>query len=129
MSRHFSIGMLAKRVDCSVDSIRYYERKGLLPLAMRSPAGHRIYDESTVTQLRLIRRIRNLGFSLVETRSLVHAMGETACGEAALRIHAQLELVQKKMEELRKVETTLRSLEAACKVCGGCHCAMSKLSD
>ncbi|HEX8777614.1 MAG TPA: MerR family transcriptional regulator, partial [Rhodanobacter sp.] len=59
-----TIGAVAKRVGVAIDTIRYYEREGLLPEPLRRASGYRSYGDSTVMQLRFIRRAKDLGFTL-----------------------------------------------------------------
>jgi DNA-binding transcriptional MerR regulator len=65
------IGMVAQSTGLSVDTIRFYEKQSLIPLAQRTDAGYRVYDESTVDRLQLIGRAQSLGFSLREIRELL----------------------------------------------------------
>ena len=66
-----TIGAVAKRVGVAIDTIRYYEREGLLPEPERRASGYRSYDEGAVRQLRFIRRAKDLGFTLEEIRDLL----------------------------------------------------------
>jgi len=65
------IGQLAKTVNCHIETIRYYEKIGLLSPAERQPNGYRIYTQTHLSHLRLIRRARSLGFTQDEVRDLV----------------------------------------------------------
>jgi len=65
------IGRVAQSTGLSVDTIRFYEKQSLIPLAQRTDAGYRVYDESTVDRLQLIGRAQSLGFSLQEIRELL----------------------------------------------------------
>ncbi|MCT7094655.1 MerR family transcriptional regulator, partial [Salmonella enterica] len=66
-----TIGAVARRVGVAIDTIRYYEREGLLPEPLRRASGYRSYDEGAVRQLRFIRRAKDLGFTLEEIRDLL----------------------------------------------------------
>src|SRR3546814_18121464 len=66
-----TIGAVARRVGVAIDTIRYYEREGLLPEPQRRASGYRSYGEGAVTQLRFIRRAKDLGFTLEEIRELL----------------------------------------------------------
>lgn len=79
-----SIGNVAKRVGISVDTVRFYEKKGLLPLAPRRESGYRDYPEDTVRRLRFIRNAREIGFTLDEIQGLLSlgSDGDSACWEA-----------------------------------------------
>ena len=76
-----TIGAVAKRVGVAIDTIRYYEREGLLPEPVRRASGYRSYGEGTVAQLRFIRRAKDLGFTLEEIRELL-AYRPTRAGKA-----------------------------------------------
>ena len=67
----FGIGQLSKRTGCNIETVRYYEREGLLPKAPRAENGYRIYDEDQLKRLTFICRARNLGFTLQEVRGLL----------------------------------------------------------
>ena len=71
MSKPLTIGALARDSGVNLETIRFYERSGLLPEPRRSPSGYRHYQEMDVRRLRFIRRGRELGFSLEEIRSLL----------------------------------------------------------
>jgi MerR family mercuric resistance operon transcriptional regulator len=65
------IGELSRRTGCNIETIRYYERVGLLPRAVRSEARYRLYDGDDVRRMTFVRRARELGFSLDEVRALL----------------------------------------------------------
>jgi MerR family copper efflux transcriptional regulator len=65
-----TIGRIAQSAGVAIDTIRFYEREGLLPAPKRRPSGYREYDESAVSRLRFIRRAKDLGFTLEEIREL-----------------------------------------------------------
>ena len=125
MSELFTIGVLAGKANCSPDTIRYYERRHLLPLVTRSSSGRRLYSEAAVRQVTFIRRARELGFTLEETQALLN-LTETssACGQAAQLIRSHADMVREKIKALKKIEGQLRTLADNCEQCDGCHCAM-----
>ena len=67
----FTIGRLAKQADVGIDTIRFYERRGLLPPPSRTSSGYRLYGEDTITRLRFVRRAKALGFTLDEIENLL----------------------------------------------------------
>ena len=110
------IGALAKRVGFAVSAIRYYEEVELIPAALRRESGHRVYPESVVDVLILIRHCRDLGFSIEETRELV-ALSKNAgrdCVEARSIAQSHLAAVRVKMSELRRLERSLSRYVRAC---------------
>lgn len=73
----FQIGELARRTDLSIDAIRFYERRKLLPLAFRSPGRFRLYTTDDIARLQLVQRMQRLGFSL-EVKRLTAIRGDKA---------------------------------------------------
>ena len=76
MSKPLLIGQLAKLAGVKPDSVRFYERSGLLPAAKRTPAGYRIYDEPALKQLRFIKQAQALGFTLDEIKRILSLRGQ-----------------------------------------------------
>ena len=78
-----TIGTLSHRTGCNIETIRYYERVGLLPAPVRSPGGYRLYGSQHLKRLTFIRRARSLGFSIDEVRTLLKLADERKrpCGE------------------------------------------------
>lgn len=111
-----TIGVVAKRVGFAVSALRYYEEVGLIPPALRRESGHRVYPESVLGVLLLIRHCRDLGFSIDETRELValSTNGERDCVEARAIAQAQLTAVRAKMAELRRLDRSLSRYVRAC---------------
>ena len=111
-----TIGALAKRVGFAVSALRYYEEVGLIPPALRRESGHRVYPESVLDVLVLIRHCRDLGFSIDETRELVtlSTNGERDCVEARAIAQTHLTAVRTKMAELRRLDRSLSRYVRAC---------------
>ncbi len=109
------IGALAKSADVPVETIRYYEREGLLPKPERSRAGYRLYRAADVGRLRFIRRARDLGFSLEEVRQLLGLADRTApCDDVRTLACAHLSDVRARLADLRRMERTLAGLLKDC---------------
>src|SRR6185312_7994927 len=87
-----TIGAVAKRVGVAIDTIRYYEREGLLPEPERRASGYRSYREGTIAQLRFIRRAKDLGFTLEEIRELLALSADRQRGVKAVKRRAQQRL-------------------------------------
>jgi MerR family mercuric resistance operon transcriptional regulator len=119
-----SIGTLAKTTGCAADTIRYYERAGLLPRPPRTEGGHRQYAEADRQRLRVIRRSRQLGFSLEEIRNLLALADRRAIDCAAVRGVAALHLeeIGRRVRELQAWRRTLGRLITACEREGGPTC-------
>ncbi|SEJ48476.1 heavy metal-responsive transcriptional regulator [Frateuria terrea] len=111
-----TIGAVAKRAGVAIDTIRYYEREGLLPEPTRRPSGYRSYGEGTVAQLRFIRRAKNLGFTLEEIRELLALSADRQRGVKAVRQRAQRRLadIEARIAELERVRAGLAELVEAC---------------
>ncbi len=111
-----TIGALAQAAGVGVETIRFYERKGLLPEPPRTRAGYRQYPSDTVDRVRFIRRAQGLGFALREISELLDLRVDevAACGPVEAQAREKLEQVTGKMEELRRIETALQRLVEAC---------------
>jgi MerR family copper efflux transcriptional regulator len=116
----FQIGTLARRTGVSVDTIRYYERGGLLAPAPRKGAvhhrGYRLYGEEAVVRLRFIRRAKELGFTLEEIGELlaIQDASPEACGETSVRVRAKLADVDQRVADLRRMRRALAKWADAC---------------
>ena len=110
------IGELGNAVNCSVETIRYYEKVGLLPLPTRAANGYRIYNDEHLKFLRLIRRARSLGFSQEQVRELyaLATSQDSPCNEVWELTKKQLEFGKEKQKELRRVGRALKKLADAC---------------
>lgn len=110
------IGELAKRTDCLVQTIRFYESEGMLPVPMRTSGNFRLYDESHLRRLLFIRRCRAKDMTLAEIRQLLALRDhpEVDCGEVNALVDANIEQVRKKIEELRALERELTALRRTC---------------
>lgn len=107
---------LARRTGCNLETIRYYERIGMLPDPPRTAAGCRIYDDDHVSRLRFILRSRELGFSIEEIRGLLHLVdgGNQTCAEVKERTERHLIDVRSKIADLRRIERVLSATAAKC---------------
>jgi MerR family mercuric resistance operon transcriptional regulator len=108
------IGKLAAETGVHIETIRYYERAGLLPKPTRTAGGHRFYDRGHARRLSFIRRSRELGFSLDDVRALLKlADRKQACAAKELTLK-QLEDVRGKIASPRKLERALKAMTEAC---------------
>ncbi len=108
--------VIAERTGVHIETVRYYERIGLLPAPPRSEGGHRIYDEDLLRRLNFIRRCRELGFTLDEVRGLLLLVdgGDYTCGEVEVFTFAHLGKVRRKLADLKRMEKVLREMIARC---------------
>ena len=110
----YSIGQLAKRTGVGVDTVRYYERSGLLAPAGRLASGYRRYGDVELRRMRFIRRAKSLGFTLEEIAALL-ALSDGRDVRAVKRAaQSRLEDVERKLADLERVRAGLRTLIAAC---------------
>jgi Cd(II)/Pb(II)-responsive transcriptional regulator len=110
------IGELAQRSDCSVETVRFYEREGLLDAPGRAANGYRSYSDIHQVQLNFIRHCRSLGMGLPEVRSLrsLQSHPELACDEINQLIESQIERVRQQVKALLLLEQQLHSLRDTC---------------
>ncbi|HSG63677.1 MAG TPA: heavy metal-responsive transcriptional regulator [Gammaproteobacteria bacterium] len=110
------IGRLAALSGVSIDTVRYYEREGLLPKPARRASGYREYRASDVERLRFVRRAKDLGFSLSEIAELLSLTDDRQADMQGVKHKAEERLaqVQAKITELKRVERGLEQLIAAC---------------
>ena len=114
--QEFGIGRLSKHTGCNIETIRYYEKIGLLPTPPRTEGGHRLYAKDYARRLGFIRRSRELGFSLDEIRALLDLAdgGEYNCGEVKEITLHHLQSVKDKIRDLKKLERTLATISNEC---------------
>lgn len=107
----FQIGELAKRSQLTVDAIRFYERRKLLPTPIRSTGRFRLYTENDVDRLCFVRQMQTLGFSLAEITRLAQLRSDKdhACESVREFVKAKLGEVAVKIRELQQVQTELRT--------------------
>lgn len=112
----FSIGEISRLAGVNIETIRYYERIGVLPAPPRTASGRRIYGERERRVLTFIRRGRELGFSIPEIRALLAlgAPGDASCAQVREIASAHLVEVRAKIADLVKLETMLSAAVAQC---------------
>ncbi len=109
-----SIGQLAQRAEVAIDTVRYYERSGLLAPAARLPSGYRRYGAAELKRLRFIRRAKVLGFSLEDIRDLL-SLGERSDVASIRAVAARKQAeVDARIAELQRIRDGLGTLVAAC---------------
>ena len=100
----FTIGQLAKRANVNLETIRFYERRGLLPEPPRNKSGHRQYSNKDLRRTEFIKRTQSLGFSLQEISDLLllRVKSGKTCGDVKLRVKAKLIDIEEKIETLQQ---------------------------
>lgn len=111
-----TIGRLAKAAGVNIDTIRYYERHGLLPLAARRESGYREYEADDVARLSFIRRAKDLGFSLTDIGELLSLSQDRRSDMRGVKRKAEERVadVERKIAELKRVQRGLKTLIDAC---------------
>jgi Zn(II)-responsive transcriptional regulator len=111
---NLGIGQLAKRAGVAIDTVRYYERNGLLSPAGRLASGYRRYGEAELKRLRFIRRAKALGFTLADIRELLSLSDERSVAKIKKAAEARLADVDRRIEELERIREGLHTLVKAC---------------
>ena len=112
-----TIGKAATNADVGVETIRFYERKGLIEQPLKPlDGGYRIYPVETVARIRFIRQAQEIGFSLREIEELLSLRADPSadCSDVRERAAARLEEVDRKMEQLGRIRAALDKLIEAC---------------
>ncbi len=112
-----SIGEVSRLCEVGIETIRYYEREGIVPKPHRLPNGRRVYDEDGVARLGFVKRCRDLGFPMKDVRSLqkLAFTGDGNCEAVAEIGKHNVDLVRRKIRYLVKLERALSELVAECK--------------
>ena len=112
-------GQVAAATDVNIETLRYYERRGLLPAPNRSPGGHRLYSTEVITVLRVIKAAQRIGFRLDEVAELLelgkHRHGKRVDAGLQQRARAKLVEVEQRIDDLEVIRSGLNAaLDAGC---------------
>ena len=120
-----AIGEASRQSGVGIETIRYYEREGIVPRPARAQNNRRLYSASDVGRLRFIKKCRDLGFPLSDAKTLLELSAESAedCRSVKELAEAHIASVQGKIEELRRLEHALSELTANCDS-GNVQCPM-----
>ena len=112
----FTIGTASKQSGVNIETIRYYEREGIVPKPGRSAGGRRLYSSDEIATLRFVRRCRDLGFpiSIIQTFLSLTEKDDRSCGEVKTLAENHLVEVNAKIENLTRLREALHSLSANC---------------
>jgi len=110
------IGELAKQTGCSIQTVRFYERKGLLDKPLRSEGNYRLYDKAAVDRLTFIKQCRALDISMKEIEVLLKqkASPNKSCASVNLLIKEHITQVDAKINELKKLKNVLNNMSQKC---------------
>ncbi len=111
-----TIGQVAQLAGVGVETVRFYERQGLVEDPPRTKSGYRQYSSGVIDRIRFIKQSRALGFSLKETKELLNLRLKTKStrGEVKKRAEAKMAEINEKIQSLKRMEDALRKLVAAC---------------
>ncbi len=111
-----TIGKVARRSGVGVETVRFYERNGLIPEPMRTDSGYRQYSEGTVSRIRFIRRAKDLGFTLREIKELLSLRFQPGARCADVRAHAEAKIadIEEKIRTLQSMKAALVRLTMTC---------------
>ncbi len=111
-----TIGNFAKQANVNVETIRYYERRRLLPEPMRTPAGYRIYPVDAVRRLHFVKRAQELGFSLKEIKDLLGLRVSPGSTSADIRNRAEAKIadIDEKIRTLQAMKKSLTQITNSC---------------
>lgn len=119
MESRLTIGKVAAATGINVETVRYYQRRGLVPEPARPPGGVRRYSAATVARLRFIKRAQELGFTLAEIQRLLVLEDAQTCDKARALAAEKLSLVRVRMAELRRMRAVLKALIGRCDAARG----------
>ena len=114
------IGKLSELTGVSIETLRFYEKEGLITPPSRTPAGYRIYQTHSIQQILFILKAKGVGFTLQEIKELLSIRvdaGSHTCGEVKTVAETKLADIEKKLTQLNKIKTVLQTITDAC--CGG----------
>ena len=117
MMKTLTIGQIARRAGVGVETVRFYERQGLLEEPDRRESGYRQYTEEVVFRLRFIRRAKELGFTLKEIQELVAFRSDPSATRADVRRQAKAKIadIEGKIRDLQRMKEALLKLTASCR--------------
>ena len=116
MTSDLTIGKLAKAAGVNVQTVRYYERRKLLPPTMRTSSGYRLYGDEALKRLLFIKNAQALGFTLQEIAELLNLRVSSIarCGDVKRKAQIKLAIVEDKVRDLKALARALRSLIETC---------------
>jgi len=114
MNDELTIGKLAQRAGVNIQTIRYYQRRGLLEEPSKPPGGYRRYPVAMARRVHFIKRAQHLGFTLEEVKNLLLLENGRNCRETQLLAERKLSLIKERIDDLIRMRRTLKQLIAQC---------------
>lgn len=112
-TKPLTIGFLAKAAEVNIETIRYYQRIGLIKEPVKPSQGYRVYPDKSLTRIKFIKRAQQLGFSLQEIEELLE-LGDGHCDDIRLRAEHKRKQIDKQIKDLKKLRSTLNGLIDSC---------------
>ncbi|MBI5199801.1 MAG: heavy metal-responsive transcriptional regulator [Nitrospirae bacterium] len=111
------LGKMAKLAGVNIQTIRYYERRGILKPVSRTESGYRLYEDKELKRLKFIRCAKGWGFTLKEIKELmdIRITSPSACNKAMKQVEEKMKTVEQKIESLQSARRVLKELITACK--------------
>ncbi len=119
--RPLTIGRLAKAAEVNVETIRYYQRVGLIVEPLKSLEGFRVYSSEVINRIRFIKRAQKLGFSLQDIAHLLES-GEGHCNDVREQAEVKLKQIEVQIKDLQSIRKTLKNLISECNTGGESEC-------
>lgn len=116
---NFTIGALAAAAGVSVETIRFYQREGIVAEPVRPPGGARHYTNEDVARIKFIKSAQRLGFSLLDVAELLRLDDGGGCAAVRVRAQSKLDQVRERLADLKRMESTLAELVERCAVSRG----------
>ena len=114
--RNLTIGKVAKSAGLGIETVRFYEREGLIQPLTRTDSNYRLYSEEGIIRLRFIKRAKALGFSLKEIKELLLLRVDPGASKADVKeqVEAKIDDIKKKIKDLKNIQKTLETLDSCC---------------
>ncbi len=114
---NLTIGKVAKKAQVNVETVRYYERRGLILKPPRRESGYRQYSQETIERIQFIKRAQELGFTLKEISELLFLRfdPDTNSGDVKRRAEAKIADIEKRIEILQRMKLALKNVSASCR--------------
>jgi DNA-binding transcriptional MerR regulator len=124
------IGQVAREAGVSIDTVRFYERRGILPAPARRPSGYRVFTPAAIERIRMARALQNLGLTLDEVIDALHAhdQGGATCDSERWRLEAVVERLDAKIAELQRARQAATRALDDCQN-GRCRLTAAAISD